>query len=91
MQLARDAYLRLKEKWEPCEQLFEGPPMFMAKEDHLGLQAADVLAYEVGREDVRRYYNPRNEEMRPEWLALQEHSMQNGGGFHLVVHWSPFG
>jgi hypothetical protein len=85
MRLAVDAYLELKDSWPPYLRVFEGSPVFRSKTDHLELQAADVFAYEVGREDYRRYYQ-QDEAPREEWALLQQHAVRNGGSLNAQVH-----
>jgi hypothetical protein len=83
------AYLHLKQAWPPYSAIFEGSPTFRDKLTFPQLQAADVLAHEVGIEDVRRYFNPTGVVERPEWRSLVVHADASGGGIQLLVHWSP--
>jgi hypothetical protein len=69
------------------EGRFMGPPAFHRKEDFYGLQAADMLAYEVGIEYARRT-DGKDIPPRDGWLRLLEHGRQNGGVLRLMTRQS---
>ena len=70
--------------WHDRRERFAGPPTFRPKEGHPQLQAADVLAYEMGLR-LRRQFMPRNSnKKRRSWEALAMHYQRHHQGLELL-------
>lgn len=73
-----------RQEWAHLEGRFMGPPAFHRKEDFYGLQAADLLAYELGIEYARRT-DGKDVPVREGWLRLLEHGRRNKGALRLMT------
>jgi hypothetical protein len=70
IQLHKWLVQRLESKYSPY---FAGPPAFRPKEGYPQLQAADVLAYEMGL-SLTRHFEEKERVSRKSWDALWEHA-----------------
>jgi hypothetical protein len=77
------------EQWRSFEARFTGPPAFHKKQDSLGLQAADLLAYEAGRE-FARLVDGKHAASPPTLGRLREHAERMGGVVRVAARTSRY-
>ncbi|MGH7498032.1 MAG: DUF3800 domain-containing protein [Gemmatimonadales bacterium] len=66
------------------ERVLSGPPAFHPKPDFYGLQVADLLAYETGREYARLVMNS-TVPISDHWRRLYMHALDNYGVLRLML------
>jgi hypothetical protein len=81
--------LRDHPELEAVAAVFDGPVVFRSKQHHYGLQAADVLAYELGLDLAARAGGQRMDRTgayRPEFDRLSSHIEKHGGTLQIQTY-----
>jgi hypothetical protein len=78
----------LEGPWKGLKSRFSGTPIFQPKLGFPALQAADVLAYEMGREQERAGHPPRKYPPRASWNELVKHALAQSKGSLFLYYLS---